>query len=125
MAGKGGPGSGVENMKSHGRSKARARDLFSDLRESLGVLSGPRNMMILLRSEPGCNINLHVQNFNLVPVIVQYLSRHVFLEAGAKSSCSVFTCPGFPFPCSSLGTTFGGGPRLTQFIYFLFYCLSF
>lgn len=35
-----------------------------NLNEPSGVLSGTLNMVILLRSEPERNINLHVQDFD-------------------------------------------------------------
>lgn len=42
-------------------------------------------MVILLRSEPERTINLHIQEFDPVPVIMQCVSRRV-LEAGGKFS---------------------------------------
>ena len=69
-------------------------------------------MMILLRSEPERNINLHVQDFDPVSLTVQGMSRHVFLEAGRKLrshvDLSLFNCARISFPCSFQGITFGG-----------------
>lgn len=40
-------------------------------------------MVILPRSGPE-NINLHVQDFDEVPLTTQYMTKHMFAEAGRK-----------------------------------------
>lgn len=68
-------------------------------------------MVILLRSESEKNGNLHVQDFDPVPVIMQCMSRHVFLETGGKFSfhfdLSFLDCSRFSFTYTFVGTTYG------------------